>query len=74
MNNYFCSLKERFGESYHAIRLCLSNNNSTGDVAYLHVFNRHALVINSYDAAVELLEKRSATFSSRPMSVMIHEL
>lgn len=45
-----------------------------GDVTYVHAFNKHALIINSYEAAVDLLEKRSAIYSSRPPSVMVHEL
>lgn len=37
-----------------------------GDVLYLRVFWRSIVVLNSVDAAVELLEKRSAIYSDRP--------
>ncbi|KAK7046145.1 hypothetical protein VNI00_007148 [Paramarasmius palmivorus] len=38
----------------------------TGDVMYLKVFNREMIVLNSIEAAHDLLDKRSANYSSRP--------
>ena len=40
----------------------------------LQVFGRGLLVVNSYEHAVELFEKRSAKYSSRAHSVMLNEL
>ncbi|KAF9456706.1 cytochrome P450 [Collybia nuda] len=37
-----------------------------GDVMYLHVFGRSLVVLNSVQAAVDLLEKRGANYSDRP--------
>jgi len=45
-----------------------------GDLIYLSSFGQSMVVINSYDIAVELLEKRSLNYSDRPNSVMLNEL
>ena len=37
-----------------------------GKVVYLNAVNQPILVVNDYDAAVELMERRSAIYSSRP--------
>ncbi|KAF9459534.1 cytochrome P450 [Collybia nuda] len=37
-----------------------------GDVMYLHVLGRPLVVLNSVQAAVDLLDKRSANYSDRP--------
>ena len=42
----------------------------TGGVMYLDVFGQHTVVIESYDAAIALLETRSANTSDRPRLVM----
>ncbi|KAL7280912.1 hypothetical protein ACG7TL_005856 [Trametes sanguinea] len=41
-----------------------------GNVAYVTLLGRPIVVLGSYDAAVELLEKRSANYSDRPRSIM----
>ncbi|PIL23523.1 cytochrome P450 [Ganoderma sinense ZZ0214-1] len=41
-----------------------------GDIVYLSVFGQSTVVIDSYDAAVELLEQRSLQTSDRPRLVM----
>ena len=43
---------------------------SVGDVVYLDVLGQPMMVINSYDAAVTLLEAKSANTSDRPRLVM----
>ncbi|KLO07636.1 O-methylsterigmatocystin oxidoreductase [Schizopora paradoxa] len=45
-----------------------------GDVVFLKTLGQPMIVINSYDAAVELFEKRFMNYSDRPSSVMINEL
>ncbi|KAI5831456.1 cytochrome P450 [Schizophyllum commune Tattone D] len=45
-----------------------------GDLVWLQVFGRGLLVVNSYEHAVELFEKRSAKYSSRAHSVMLNDL
>lgn len=38
----------------------------TGDVMYLNMLRRSVVVLNSVEAAIDLLEKRSANYSDRP--------
>ncbi|OSD00652.1 cytochrome P450 [Trametes coccinea BRFM310] len=44
------------------------------DVVYFTVLGTHLLVINSFEAARDLLDKRGALYSDRPRLVMIKEL
>ncbi|KAF8077572.1 cytochrome P450 [Lyophyllum atratum] len=41
-----------------------------GDVMYLHVLGRPIIVLNSVEAAVDLLDKRSANYSDRPRFIL----
>ncbi|CDO68203.1 hypothetical protein BN946_scf184938.g55 [Trametes cinnabarina] len=43
-----------------------------GDVVYLKVLGQSVILVGSYEAACELLEKRSANYSDRPQSVMVN--
>ncbi|KLO07637.1 cytochrome P450 [Schizopora paradoxa] len=45
-----------------------------GDVVFLRSFGQPMIVVNSYDAAIDLFEKRFGTYSDRPTSVMLNEL
>ena len=45
-----------------------------GDMVYLEVFGKKFLMINSFEVASELLNKRSSIYSSRPHYVMVNEL
>ncbi len=45
-----------------------------GDLVFLEVLGKPILFINSYEAAIELLEKRWSIYSSRPHFVMAMEL
>ncbi|KAG9103974.1 hypothetical protein FRC06_006413 [Ceratobasidium sp. 370] len=45
-----------------------------GDVVYARVLNQDMVILNSYEVAVELLERRSAIYSSRPSLVMAGDL
>jgi len=45
-----------------------------GDTIYLKTFGQPFVIINSYDTAVEILDKRSLNSSDRPGSVMVMEL
>jgi hypothetical protein len=38
----------------------------TGDVIHLSILGRPMIVLNSVEAAVELLEKRGSNYSDRP--------
>ena len=45
-----------------------------GDVNYLEVLGQPMVVLNSYAACKDLLEKRGAIYSSRPRLVLLTEL
>lgn len=45
-----------------------------GDVSYIRIFSQPLVVINSFLAAKDLLEKRGAIYSGRPRFVLIAEL
>ncbi|QRV81909.1 cytochrome P450 family protein [Ceratobasidium sp. AG-Ba] len=45
-----------------------------GDIVYARVLNQDIVILNSYDTAVELLERRSAIYSTRPHLVMAGDL
>ncbi|KAH9834641.1 cytochrome P450 [Rhodofomes roseus] len=45
-----------------------------GDIAFVSIFTRPTLIVNSTTAARELLEKRSAKYSDRPPSVLMSDL
>ncbi|KAL1938285.1 hypothetical protein VTO73DRAFT_11736 [Trametes versicolor] len=45
-----------------------------GDVIYLRLFRTPTIVLNSFQAATDLLTKRSATYSDRPRMILLGEL
>ncbi|KAH9834652.1 cytochrome P450 monooxygenase [Rhodofomes roseus] len=45
-----------------------------GDIVYFSVLGRGAVTLNSMSVAQELLNKRSAIYSDRPRSILIHEM
>ncbi|OJT04437.1 O-methylsterigmatocystin oxidoreductase [Trametes pubescens] len=47
---------------------------SYGDVVYLHVFGQGLLFLNTYEAAIDLLEKKGSIYSDKPALVMAGEL
>ncbi|KAH9853928.1 hypothetical protein C2E23DRAFT_884554 [Lenzites betulinus] len=47
---------------------------SYGDVVYIHVFGQGLLFVNTYEAAIDLLEKKGAIYSDKPGLVMAGEL
>jgi len=45
-----------------------------GDVTYINVLGQETIILNSHKAAVDLLDKRSATYSDRPVLMMGGEI
>ncbi|KAI0643677.1 cytochrome P450 [Trametes meyenii] len=45
-----------------------------GDVVYLHIFGQGLLFLNTYEAAIDLLEKRGSIYSDKPPLAMAGEL
>ncbi|EIN09719.1 cytochrome P450 [Punctularia strigosozonata HHB-11173 SS5] len=44
------------------------------DIIYMTALGSHVLVINSFEAARDLLDKKGSTYSSRPRMVMLKEM
>ena len=47
---------------------------SAGDLMLINVLGKPLLFVNKYADVIELLEKRSTNFSSRPRSIFVREL
>lgn len=45
-----------------------------GDVVYVHSFGKPIIILNTYEAVCDLLERRSSIYSDRPYLVMLMEL
>ena len=45
-----------------------------GDVIHLRIFTRDLIILSSFEGAQELLEKRSAIYSSRPRFVLCSDM
>ena len=52
----------------------VTTNYHEGDLVYLQVFGNPVVFVNSYSLAVELLDKRSLIYSTRPRVAMMNEL
>ncbi len=47
---------------------------SVGDIVYLHVFGQGLLFLNTYEIAIDLLERKGAIYSDKPALVMAGDL
>ena len=56
------------------LTVCVCVCARTGELVYLNVCGQGILFVNTYDAAVDLLEKRGAIYSDKPKMVMAGEL
>ncbi|KAL1741146.1 cytochrome P450 [Schizophyllum fasciatum] len=45
-----------------------------GDVVHLEIFGKHIIILNTREAAMDLMDKRGAIYSDRPRFVMLAEL
>ena len=45
-----------------------------GDIVHLCIAGTHIVVLNTFDAVNDLLERRSTTYSDRPRMVMLKEV
>ena len=54
------------------LRLILGDLYEGSDIIYTNVFGRSIIIIDKYETAVELLEKRSGIYSSRYVFVTPH--
>ena len=46
----------------------------TGDIVFARFFRTPAIILNSREAAEELLEKRSGKYSDRPRFILLNEM
>ena len=58
-----------FVSSLHAAPRPHANLLSLGEVVYFRIFQRKFVVINTLEAAIELFEKRSNLYSTKPRMV-----
>ncbi|KAL9710527.1 hypothetical protein Ac2012v2_006061 [Leucoagaricus gongylophorus] len=59
---------------YVGVRGLQRNNTTAGDVVRLTMFGQNMVVLNSLDAARDLLDKRSVIYSDRPRFVLFSDL
>jgi len=60
--------------SHSPLSSTLISSGFLGDVIYYSALGNQMLILNSYDAMIDLCEKNSAIYSSRPMRTMNTEL
>jgi hypothetical protein len=46
--------------------MCYSNNQLDSDVLHVNFIGQHVVILNSAQAAIDLLDKRSNIYSDRP--------
>ena len=63
--------ESRFGRIYRGFNL---NDHYAGSLVYLKVLGRPIVFSNTYEATMDLLDKRSLIYSSRPSLPMLREL
>ena len=52
----------------------LISSHGAGDVVFAKFFRTPAIILNSKEAAIELMEKRSAKYSDRPRFLLLKDL
>jgi hypothetical protein len=63
---------KKYGEMVSSeLRLKYPSSIFVGDIVYIHDFGRPIIILNSFNAAHDLLEKRSDIYSGRPKLVRI---
>ena len=60
--------------SIYRVILPLKLTDCIGDVVYTTICGQPIIVLNSIDAARDLLDKRSANYSDRPRLVVFNEM
>ena len=66
--------KKIYGESYLSSLPMQHPTESSGGIIHVKVFGETFIFLNDYDIAVDLLDKRSAIYSSKPRLVMLREM
>jgi hypothetical protein len=68
----YADMSEKYGRREHSRNTCPSKLKPTfpGDVICLHVLSQAVIVLNSFSAIKDLLEKRGQIYSDRPRSTI----
>ena len=75
VNNTVCSLFLTFALRPHTTHtLAWVHVRCLGDVTHINVLGQDTIILNSTKAAVDLLDKRSAVYSGRPIIIMGGEI
>ncbi|TDL20292.1 hypothetical protein BD410DRAFT_375851 [Rickenella mellea] len=45
-----------------------------GDIVHVNIFGQSIVIVNSYDIAFDLFERRSSNYSDRPNMVMLNDI
>ena len=71
MEQAFYDLTQKYGTKRTSIASQTSTHRWTGELVYLNTFGQHMIVLGSQEAALDLLDKRSAIYSSRMQSRLV---
>ncbi|KIJ28557.1 hypothetical protein M422DRAFT_189551 [Sphaerobolus stellatus SS14] len=69
IGNFFDLPKERDYETYYQW-----SKEFRSDIIHVRTLGKSTIILNSYKAVTNLLERRSSIYSDRPPNVMLHEL
>ncbi|KIJ28554.1 hypothetical protein M422DRAFT_235598 [Sphaerobolus stellatus SS14] len=69
VGNFFDLPKQRDYETYYQW-----SREYGSDIIYFRTLGKSTIILNSYKAATDLLERRSSIYSDRPPNVMMHDL
>ena len=70
----FASWTKDYGSYIYSVFENLTLKSITGNIVYYHVFGRPTIVLNSYEIAKDLLDKRGSLYVDRPRLVLVQEM
>ena len=70
---WFYGLIKDFGELWNYAVACVAHR-WEGKIIYLRLHGKPTIILNSFEHARELMDKRGTNYSDRPRMVLIHEL
>ena len=66
--------KKKYGIVGIQLMSFVLTSRNPGDIVYLENFGAPFVILNSYETTIDLLEKRSIKYSSRPLTTMVDQL
>jgi len=70
MTKTYLGWTKKFGKLYKEIPSILTVRTLGSDIIYLEALGKKTIILNSYDVATELLDKRGHIYSSRRVSIL----